>query len=269
MKIIILFLTSFLFPLLLNANTITAKYKITYGDFLELGEALTTLSIKDNKYTIKIEAKTTGMAKYLTNSRQEIYESHGAYIENRFIPEKFIKIKKDIYKQRIRTYSFNNKKKKILVNEIKKGVKQKIQSDLSRKEEPYYEQNNSTLNYFAKDDILSLFFNLQEIMLGFEDGEEYSLKAVGANKTKGNINILIPSKPQMKELEESLNIASKAKFIAYINQKIFSSKRGELMISLNDHGFCNKAILKDVLLFGDIAGEMIEFKIDKDTNEKI
>jgi hypothetical protein len=269
MKKIILKLMILLSPLYMMANTISAKYNITYGNFLDLGIAYTTLSIHENKYSIKIEAKTTGMAKYLTNNRVEIYESHGDYIDNKFLPKKFIKIKKDDLKQKIRTYTFDNKNQKILVNEINKGYKIKFQNDLSQKKVEFSDEENSTLDYFAKDDILSLFFNLQELLIGFEDGKEYTLKAIGANKTKGKISILIPAKEQMKILDENLKIDSKSKFIAYINQRIFSSKRGELLISLNDHGFCNKAVLKDVLLFGDISGEMVEFKITKEKNEKI
>ncbi len=42
--------------------------------------------------------------------------------------------------------------------------------------------------------------------------------------------------------------------IVYINQKIFSSDRGELWIAFNDKNECETAALKDVILFGDIKG---------------
>lgn len=100
------------------------------------------------------------------------------------------------------------------------------------------------------------FFNLKNKIPKYEKEKDYELKAVGANKTKGQINIIIPNK-KIKELKtENSN-----HLIAYINQKIFGSARGELFLSLNKEGFCNKAILKDVLLFGDIVGEMVEFNI--------
>ncbi len=43
-----------------------------------------------------------------------------------------------------------------------------------------------------------------------------------------------------------------------VNDDIFASDKGELLINLRDDGLCTQAILKDVLFFGDIRGEMID-----------
>ena len=259
MKNIILILTLMFFPLYLNAQTVFAKYKVTYGNFLRLGEAYTTLTTNDNQYTIKIEARTKGMAKFLSRHRVETYESQGEFVEGRFIPYTFIKTREDNRKKEVIIYTFDRENQKIHVDEYKG----KNNSNLTKEPRPHAKIHYD-LDYFASDDLLSLFFNLQSKMLDFKQGDEHVLKAVGANKTKGKISVLIPAQEKMKSLEKVLKTDSKIKFIAYINQKIFSSKRGELMISLNDSGFCNKAVLKDVLLFGDIVGEMKEFKIIKE-----
>lgn len=245
----------------LNARTIEAKYKVSYGKLLKLGVATSTLEINNDKYKIKIEVSTTGMAKYLTSNRVEIYESYGKVIDHELIPEKFVKIKQDKKKKRIRTYTFNQEEKIVKVHDIKFGKKKIVNAELRFDEKKYREERDYTLDYFAKDDLLSLFFNMHIKMVGYEDGEEYELKAVGANKTKGIINVAMPTKEQLKKIDKVLKTNDKSKFTAYINQKIFQSKRGELLISLNDYGFCNKAVLKDVLLFGDIVGEMTDFKI--------
>jgi len=265
----IIFFTIFLLPVFLFAQTITAKYEITYGGFLNLGEAYASLSINENRYKIKIEAHTTGMAKVLTNNRVEIYESTGIYQDEIFIPKQFIKTKKDDFKQHIKTYSFDTQNKKVHIKEFKEETQSIPQTDFTKKIKHITKESSSNLDYFANNDLLSLFFNLEKLLGGFTPANNYELKAVGANKTKGKIDILIPSGKKSEELNKSLHIESKVKFIAYINQKIFSSKRGELLISLNKHNFCNKAVLKDVLLFGDISGEIVEFKIDGEKNEKI
>jgi len=263
MKKLTLLLIFLLFNLNLFAKHIEAKYNITYGKFLGLGTATTILEIKKNLYKIKIEAKTTGMAKYLTNNREEIYESYGEIINNQFIPKKFIKIKKDSKKKRVRTYTFNHKEKKILVNDKKTGKEEKLNSSFKKVTININKEKNSELDYFAKDDILSLFFNINQKLINYKTGEEYTLSAVGANKTKGLINILIPTAKNLKKMNKVLKTNDKSKFTAFINQRIFQSKRGELLLSLNDNGFCSYAVLKDVLLFGDIVGKMIEFKIHK------
>ena len=39
-----------------------------------------------------------------------------------------------------------------------------------------------------------------------------------------------------------------------LNEPIFSSSKGELLIYLDSDGLAVKAVLEDVLLFGDIVG---------------
>lgn len=262
-KSILLFLFIFL-TLDIFAKQVEAKYNISYGKFLDLGIATTTLELNNDNYKIKMEAKTTGMAKFLTNNRIEIYESYGKIINNKFVPNIFIKTKKDDNKKRVRTYNFDYQNKRILINDKKTSKNIKYDANLKKKIEVINFENNSTLNYFAQNDILSLFFNLKNKIKVFENGKEYSLKAVGANKTKGSINILMPTDKSFKLLDEVLKTKDKSKFTVFINQKIFQSQKGELLISLNKEGFCSYAILKDVLLFGDIVGEMIDFKIKEE-----
>lgn len=255
---IFIFFNSFAYSKIMEA-----KYKISYGSFLNLGVATASLQINKNTYKIKIQAKTTGTAKYLTNNRIEIYESFGEIVNNNFIPYKFIKTKKDKYKLRIKEYTFNHKEKKIYVNTINKGLKKKLKNDFKFDYEEFYQETTEESKYYAKDDLLSLFFDINKKLLNFTSGKEYSLKAVGANKKNGIINVIIPKNEKLDTLQKALNTKNEKKFIAFINQKIFGSQRGELFLSINKDGFCTKAILKDVILFGDIVGEMIEFKIKK------
>lgn len=259
-----LLLTLTILTLQLFAANIEGSYKITYGGFLNLGEAKATLITNQNTYAIRIEANTVGMAKVLTNNRVEIYESKGSFENNTFTPKTFTQIKKDDLKSTIKTFDFDYKNEKVYLHQIKEEIKSKYDKNLQKVENKFKEESNTTLDFFAKNDLLSLFFNLNKLLLNIVDGKEYTLKAVGANKTKGEINVIVPNGEKKVELESDLDTKSKTKFIAYINQRIFSSARGELLISLNSDGFCNKAILKDVLLFGDIKGEMVKFNKNGD-----
>lgn len=256
-----LFLLLTILNIALYAKVIEAKYSVTYGSLLDLGVATTTLEINDNKYKIKVEAKTTGMARYLSNNRVETYESYGTIKDNQFVPQKHIKTKRDDLSSRIKTYTFDYEKEKVFVHTIKSGVKAIFNKSFEKEEIPFKKESNHTLKYFAPDDLLSLFFNIKDKVKTYEAGKEYTLKAVGANKTKGVINIAMPNDKKLKELNEYLKTDDKIKFTAYINQKIFQSSRGELLLALNEHGFCSYSVLKDVVLFGDIVGKMIDFKI--------
>lgn len=245
-----------------NTKTITATYKVSYGIFGKLGLAKTTLTLYNNKkYKIEVSAYATGISKVLSSEKEERYTSEGYIEDNKFIPLKYIKISQNSYKKRTKEYNFNYTTNTIVVNEMKKELKTTY--DINFNPISKWEENNSTYKtkYFAQNDLLSLFFNIKREVPNFNKGSNYSLCAIGANKKDGIINIIIPKEKSYELLEESLSNKSDIKFIAQINQKIFSSANGELLISLNEKGFCNKAILKDVLIFGDIIGEIIKFEI--------
>lgn len=260
MKKFIIILYIFTLNLIASNMQINGIYDIEYGSFLPLGTADAKLIIDEkNNYELSISAQTTGLVKVLSNNRSEEYKSLGKIINGQFIPEKFIKIKKDNVKERIREYTIDKNDKKIYVDDYTEIKSKFYDSKLNVKYKTLKAQNNYILDYFAKDDILSLFFNLKEKFSKFKQNIDYKLKALGANKTKGIINIFIPK--DKKEINKYLNTKSNMKFIAYINQKIFQSERGELLISINKKGFCDYAVLKDVLLFGDIKGELVSLKV--------
>jgi len=44
---------------------------------------------------------------------------------------------------------------------------------------------------------------------------------------------------------------------AIVHQDIFSSDKGELLLRIGDDGITQKAVLKDLIFFGDIRAERI------------
>ncbi len=249
--IFILFTKLFIFA---STEIVSAKYDIRYGGFLPLGSANTSLKTDGKTYEIIMEAKATGLAKALTNGREEIYKSSGKVLNKQFIPEKFVKIKKNKFKYRIRTFTFNTKEKIIEVNDKEETKKTTYEENFKKVIKVVKKEENTKLDYYASQDILSLFFNLKNSLLKFEKDKIYENKAVGANKTKGIISFILP-----KNKIEELKSKDGEHLIAYINEKIFQSERGELFLSLNKDGFCDTAILKDVLFFGDIVGKIVKF----------
>jgi hypothetical protein len=256
--LILIFLSIFL-----NAKTIEATYKISYGIFGELGVAKTTLELLPNNfYKIKVHAYATGIAKFLSSNKEEFYESEGFIKDNLLVPNKFVETSNNSYKKRVKNYTFDYKKNQILLKKYEKKLVTKYDKNIKKIES--WEENSSTelSKYFTSNDLLSLFFNITQVIPSFTQGNSYSLTAIGANKDNGKLDIIIPKDDAYKELENSLDTKN-IKFIVSIHQKIFSSSNGELFISLNNEGFCDKAVLKDVLIFGDVRGEMIDFKINK------
>ncbi len=244
---------------LLNAKTIEATYKISYGIFGELGMAKTTLEFFDNNtYKIKVHAFATGVAKVLSSGKEEFYESSGIVANKKLIPYKFTKYSQNSYKKRLKSYSFDYSNNKIILEKTTDRLQTTYDSNLKPEKTWKHESSKEETTFFASNDLLSLFFNIQQIVPNFEQGCHYDLKAIGAKN--GDLKIFVPKGEEFNRLSSALQ-TDNTKFIASINQKIFSSKNGELYISLNKEGFCNKAVLKDVLIFGDIVGEMINFEI--------
>ncbi len=268
LKIITLILFAYSFINADNHKKIEAFYDVSYGIFGTLGIAKASIDIKDNIYTIKVIAKATGIAKFFSNGKEETYTSSGIVKNNIFIPNTYIKTSKTNSKNLKKIYTFDYMKNKVVVEKTQNKlviIKAKYDgtSESRKKKDKKWVKSHciEDLEYFSNNDLLSLFFNIKQFVPSFNKGTKHSLNAVGANNKNGLINIIVPSGKKYKNLEKNLNIKSDDKFIAQINQDIFSSKKGELFISLNNYGISNKAVLKDVLFFGDIVGVMTDFKI--------
>jgi len=242
-------LTILLFLSFLNAKTIIASYKVSFGIFGRIGTADAVLKIdKDNRYKISIEAKAKGLAKVLSGGRVERYESEGKVIDGVLVPDKYLGITKTNSKRREKLYLFDHKNKKITM------IKFTTRDGKTTKSSEY-------LKYYAKNDILSLFFNIKYFLNDFDFKGKKVLYAVGANKKDGRVDIIAPTGKELEKLKQDIGRKNGHFLIVFINQKIFASKRGELFLDINDEGIALKAVLKDVILFGDIRGKLTKLEI--------
>ena len=250
-----------IFALLVNfllAKDIRATYVVSFGIFGQIGIAKTSLHVEGKKYSIRVYAKSTGFASFISGNRQEWYESQGVIKDGFFLPniykkivqkevnvgDAFAKESKTEIKKYTLIYSFNHQKRVIIATKIKEQGK--VQSKHSQK-----------VKFYAKNDLLSLFFNFKRLFPALSIKKHYILHAVGADKSSGKIDLFPLSKKKFSGLIDGNLIG--LKFMKVIlSDKIFASKRGELYLGLNKNGYCEKAVLKDVILFGDITGELIE-----------
>lgn len=236
MKIIIFVLA--LLSQIASAKVITATYEVSYGIFQTMGIADARFETRDdNTYSIRIEARTTGIAKILSNNRVEIYESHGSVINGQLVPKKYIKIRRTDSKKMTKIYTFNHVDRIVLRENIDSDEWEKVKHD-----------------YYASEDILSLFFNVKQYM---KLRQNQVLYAIGANKNNGRIDVVFPKGHEIEKLKQELETDEGVFVKVILNDKIFSSANGELLINLDDDGLCEKAILEDVLLFGDIVGKRV------------
>lgn len=224
---------------LLNAKTLRATYEVSYGIFDRLGTAEATFETReDNTYTIRIEARTEGIARVLTNNRVETYESHGHIQNGVLTPQKYIKIRRTDSKKTTKIYTFDHASKTVW--------RENIQSD---------EWDKVKNEFYAPEDVLSLFFNVKNHM---KERQDRALYAIGGNTKDGRIDVVFPKEDALIQVQEKLQMKNGEFLKVILNNKIFSSARGELLINLGSDALCDKAILEDVLFFGDIVGKRIK-----------
>jgi len=219
------------------------SYKATFGIFGTVGSIKNKITKNAKTYEIETDVRFQGLAKVLLGGQRDHYISRGKIKNGLMISDTYImtSIKKN--KKKIKEYSINHKTKQVTkrVREWKKGklVKDKKQ----------------TLNFYAKDDLLTLYFNLGTAVT--KRGKKYHFKAVGLEKQNGKVQITVPSKsnqePYIKDLGNGAMLYAKA----LIHQKNFKGNKGDILLSLAKDKYIEKSVIKDVVLYGDARIERL------------
>ena len=248
MKQFLILLSAFvLFGTSIQAETIEANYKVEFGIFGEIGVAHAILNRDDTSYTIDVELEATGLAKKLSKNRKEHHISKG-HIENGvMVSDLYQVIKSHGNKTTNKIYYIDHKNKSVLKS-YKHWVNGKLTDD-----------SNSTLGYYSKNDLLTLYFNLDRMINNKQKSASYTFTAVGAEKQNGSVDVIIPRANELDEFKESVGVKDKNGWYAraIINQNIFSSDKGELLLRIGEDGITQKAVLKDLIMFGDVRAVKI------------
>jgi hypothetical protein len=241
MKKILWIFVSLLFILNISeAETIKVKYNVEFGIFGKIGVANAELTRDDNSYVIDINLASTGIAKTLSRGQKERHISKG-HIENGVMVS-------DLY-QIIKHYG---SKMTDIVYEIDHDKKKVVKKTKKWKGEKIYKDKVESMKNYAKDDLLTLYFNLSSYIKDRTTSKDYRFEAVGAEKQDGFVDIHIPNSKELPEYKEMLGEDADWYARAIIHQKIFSSSKGELLLSVGTDGITQKAVLKDLIFFGDV-----------------
>jgi len=248
-RILISFFILFIYELgASELRSMSADYEVSYGIFGTIGTAHCELFVDKGTYKINVEVKSKGLAKLLGSNRQESYKSTGLIKDGVLIPQVFAKSRK---------WGDKEDNKKYLIDHNKTTVKILHTKIVDHKDDASVQK----LPYYAKNDILTLFFNLDKITKDSNLSQWLRLSAIGARKSDGAIDIKEPNKEEKKEIRELLGSENRFLLVT-LNKKIFSSKNGEFMIDIDKNGVCDKFVLKDVLLNGDLVGKLTHFKVE-------
>ena len=124
-------------------------------------------------------------------------------------------------------------------------------------------EKSGVLPYYADNDIFSLYFNIRHIIPDCNAPFDKTLHAVGAQKRSGKIRIRTLTDKKERMLARDMLGKGACYLKVTIYQKLFGSKGGELYLLLRKDGVAKAAVLKDVVMFGDVRGRLIDFEIKK------
>lgn len=246
MNKILISLSFLLMSIFLQAETIKADFKVEFGVLGEIGIANAVLTKDNTYYEINVNLKATGIADILSGGRKEHHISKG-HIENGVMVSDYYQVTKSHgAKMTTKLYSINHEDKTVK-KEYKRWKNGKLSVD-----------DTSTLDFYSADDLLTLYFNLDKKILDKKLSKHYVFKAVGAEKQKGKVEVTIPKESELEDYKDTLGEGDDSWYAkAIVYQDIFSSDKGELLLRVGDDGITQKAVLKDLIFFGDIRAERI------------
>ena len=230
----------------IQAKVLDVSYEVSFGMLGKLGISEAHLETTGDKYTIDIKMKATGMAKILSKNRKERHISKGHIVNGMYISNSYYVVKSYGDKYIVKSYTIDHKTKK-----VKKEYFSKKNGKMTKGKE-------IMLDFYSENDLLTLYFNLPSMIKERSKIGTYEFSAVGAERQKGKVEVHIPKESELKGYQKTLGEGDYWYMTAIIYQKIFASNKGELMLAVGKDGVAQKAVLKDLILFGDLVAKRIK-----------
>ena len=237
-----IFIISGLFLLLgsfASAKMTQLDYRATFGIFGTVGTIENRLTQNAKTYEIDTKVTLAGLAKILMGGQTEHYVSKGHMRNGLMVSDFYQMTSKKRNKRVIKEYHIDHKKKYV-TKRVRKWRKEKLVEDRTEK-----------LKFYAKDDLLTLYFNLGNAVKKKPKGRTYLFKSVGLEKQNGEVQITIPDDVQVTDYKKDLGQDAKIYAKAFIHQKNFRKKKGDILLAVAEDGFIHKSVIKDILFYGD------------------
>ena len=196
-KLLIYGICFFFFTSLAHAKVIYADYNVSYGIFGKIGVANAVLEKKGKNYRIDIKLKATGLARVLSGGREEHHISQGHIVNGLMIS--------DLY-QVIKSHGDIVVNKEYWVDHKQKRVKKKYKK---YKQGQLVSDRKSYLTFYSKDDLLTLYFNLDSAIKDKKQSNTYLFKAIGAERQDGKVSVYIPKEDELSFYKKELGETSR------------------------------------------------------------
>lgn len=248
----LLFLASTLF-----SYSFSTRYDVNVGVLGKVGYGDIIFSEEGDRYEIRAIATLTGVASTLTGNRFETYISTGRVVNDRYVPDTFIKIKKTNRKERIQTYTFDHKNKTVTLLEEKSVWVSESNFDtiafkLITKDVQEKSSSTRVLDDYTDQDVLSSYFTALHTCTSAE--QQYQLIAVGAHNDDQDITITFLKGTKLQEMKDKFSV--KEGNIYHLHVEPFNKeedKTVDVIVILDKDGFMRKAILGNVFWVGEVT----------------
>jgi hypothetical protein len=230
------------FSSVLYAEKIEADYSVEFGIVGEVGKVHAVL-ISDNKhYKIDANVSALGIAKAITDDLKERHISKGHVSKGVLVTDMYQMIKSYGEYTSTTIYRVDHRKKR-LTRQHKRWKYDKLIIDRKQR-----------LDYYSKDDMMTLFLNLHKHIEDKKTPKAYRYKAVGADRKNGRVDVTIPSQKSLKKVKHFVGEGDKGDWHSTVvmYRKLYQSKKGELDVRIGQEGLVEKAVLKDLIFFGDV-----------------
>jgi hypothetical protein len=243
--ITILFFTIFY----VEAKTMVADYVVEFGVVGQVGKVHSLYKDDSKYYIIDTNLSAVGtLARTVTHNLKEQHICKGYLDKGLHVVTSYEMIKSyGVYKSTT-LYEVDHTRKK--VTKHYRLWKKNKKTDRYKKEV----DNKIELGYYAKSDMVTLFLNLGVFIDNKTKAKNYRFKAVGADRKNGRVDIRIPSKKEARVMKNLVGNPKKGEWLMNLimHRKLYSSKQGELMVRMGKNNIMQKAVLKDILFFGDV-----------------
>ena len=242
-RISFIFISFIFFSPVLTAKNIEADYSAEFGIVGEVARAHATLTSNGKAYTLDANIRAVGaIAKIVTNNLKERHISKGHIVNGLLVTDLYQMIKSYGVYTSTTIYRVNHKKKRVTRHYIKWEKNKEIINE------------KVTLGYYGRDDLMTLFLNLPKHIKNKHKSKNYRFKVVGADRKNGRVDVIVPSGNALKQMKILVGEGKKGDWYSKVvmHRKLYQSKKGELDVRIGKEGIVEKAVLKDLIFFGDV-----------------
>lgn len=248
----------------LMAVDFSTRYDVEVGMLGKVGYADLSLREDARQYEIKLTAKTTGTAARLTAHRSETFISKGHIIEGSYIPDSFIKIKTTNDSERIQSYHFDHKQKKVrLTEETNKLVTRNSFDPILLKQVKKEVKESTTvtsiLPTYNQNDLLSSYLNTKKSCNA--DTKEYTLLAVGARNDKKDITLSFLDGQRKENVAASFSKDVTDIYKLHVQPLKKEDKVIDVLIAFDDGGHMKEALLGDIFWIGKVKATRVYHQV--------